>query len=246
MIEKTVAADESSPGAPRAADVPPHLSFRQIPPGQTKRSRTRSALMDATAALLAKEDPGDIAICDITNAAGLANGTFYYHFSTKAEIIGETAIRIAAHLSAHIYAKGEASADLAERIAAGTRRFVLFCVDNPTWAWALGRSVNYLPAIRKQVYHSMSRTLRRGVDEGVFLIDDLELTCEMFMSMSFAAARASLEGRDPGQTGSAAAEMQLCALGVPRERARLAARADLSPLNIRLNDLDDCFSPWTR
>lgn len=246
MIQKTAPEEKVSSAARRRAAVPPHLSLHQTSLGQHKRSRTRSTLLDATAALLAKGDPGDIAICDITNAAGLANGTFYYHFSTKAEIIGETALRIAAHLSTYIHGKGEATADIAERLAAGTRRFVLFCVDHPTWAWALGRSVNYLPSIRKQVYHSMSRTLRRGVDDGVFLIDDLELTCEVLMSMSFAAARASLEGADPGQTGSATAEMQLCAVGVPRERARLAARVDLEPLNVRFDELDGRFSAQTK
>lgn len=210
-------------------------SFEFFSRDQGKRERTRAILLDATAKLIADQDPGEISICDITKAAGMANGTFYYHFSDKAEVIAETAFRITKHLASQIYKAGANITDPAERVAAGTRRFVLFCVDHPTWAWSLGRSINYLPSIRKQIYRNMSWTIRRGIKHGEFDAEDIDLTFETIVAMAFAAARASLEGMDADEAGSIASEMQLRALGVPPEKARLAARTKLGRL--QLNEL---------
>lgn len=231
------AASPAKDHRPQAA-VTPALSFEVLSRDQGKRERTRSILLDATAKLIASRDPGDISICDITNAAGMANGTFYYHFASKAEIVAETALGIAGHLSNRIHKAGAEVTDPVEQIAVGSRHFVYFCVDYPTWAWALGRSVNSVPSIRKQIYRKMSETVRRGIKEGVFQVDDIELTYEILVSMAFAAARAGLEGMDAERAGSVMAEMQLRALGVPPERARLASRTKIEPLSVRLSELD--------
>lgn len=194
-----------------------------------RRERTRAILLDATAKLLATRDPGELSICDITDAAGVANGTFYYHFSSKPEIVGETAFHIARHLSTRIYKAGTDIADPVERIATAARRFVRFCFEHPTWAYALGRSVNYLPTTRKQVYRTMSWTIRRGIKQGDFQAEDIDLTYDTLMSIAFTGARASMEGMDPEEAGSATSEMQLRVLGVPLDRAKRASRLDLEP-----------------
>lgn len=218
------------------------LTFERISRDQGKRERTRSLMLDATARLVAYRDPGDFAICDITNGAGVANGTFYYHFSDKAEIIAETAHRIAKHLGARIYKVGDDIADPAERISAGLHRFVYFCVDHPTWARALGRSVNFLPDVREQVYRHMSRTIRRGIEEGDFDVADKDLTYDLMLSAAFTAARAGLEGMDPYEAAAAMSEMQLRALGVTKKKAKRASQIRLQPLRMQLDEVDNSLS----
>ena len=63
--------------------------------GGGKRERTRSALLDATVSVVAAKGMEATKILDITEAAGLANGTFYNHFEDKESILREAAYGIA-------------------------------------------------------------------------------------------------------------------------------------------------------
>lgn len=227
-------------GRRRQVTAPPSpLSFEAIFCNDGKRARTRALLLDATTRLIASHDPGDIAIYDITKAAGLANGTFYYHFSDKSEVIAETAIRIARQMGGRIYQAGIDIDDPVEKLAAATRRLVYFCVKHPTWALALGRAVNYLPSLRPQLYSHMRITFLRGIEEGDFHVEDSELVLDTLVAMSFSAARAGLEGLDPEEAGRTASEMQLRALGVPPARARRAACKMLEPMKWALSDWNE-------
>jgi AcrR family transcriptional regulator len=49
-------------------------------------ARTRAGLLDAAATVLAERPPKQVAMADIAAAAGVAKGTLYNHFRTKADV----------------------------------------------------------------------------------------------------------------------------------------------------------------
>lgn len=216
---------------------PPTISKRSFSAqsrGKSKRERTRASLIDATAELIASNGPDGATIAEITATAGLASGTFYNYFNDRAEIIAETALSIMEQIAAQINAAGQLEADPVVRLAAGTRRFLDISIEHPTWAWAVLRSVDYLPELRPKIYRYMGSTVQQGRESGDF-VADTPFTLLILNAMLFAALRARLSGRAEADAGARVAEMQLLALGVDAARARAASNMPIKRIDLTLS-----------
>lgn len=208
-------------------------SFSAQSRGKSKRERTRASLIDATAELIASDGADSTTIAEIAATAGFSSGTFYNYFNDRAEIIAETALSIMEQIAAQINAAGDLEADPIIRLAAGTRRFLAIFADHPTWAWAVLRSLDYLPELRPKIYRYMGSTVQLGRERGDFLADD-PFTLLILNAMLFAALRARLSGRAEADADARVAEMQLLVLGVSAERARAAATTPIERIDLTL------------
>jgi AcrR family transcriptional regulator len=63
--------------------------------------RTRTALIDAAAAVFARDGFLDCRIADIAKTAGVAHGTFYTYFSSKEEIFQEVIFLVQRDMASH-------------------------------------------------------------------------------------------------------------------------------------------------
>ena len=54
--------------------------------GREKRARTRAQIVEAGAMLLAERPPEALTVDAVVEAAGVAKGTFYYHFQSMEEL----------------------------------------------------------------------------------------------------------------------------------------------------------------
>ena len=73
----------SSRGAPwRKIDL-----ARRAEIGSEKRARTRAQIVEAGLVLLAERPPEALTVDAIVEAAGVAKGTFYYHFQSVEELV---------------------------------------------------------------------------------------------------------------------------------------------------------------
>ena len=97
-------------------------------------ARTRAALIEAAQQILATSDRGEASIQEITELAGVAQGSFYNHFESKDELF-DTAI----------IATMEAHADLLESVTAGLTDPVEVYVVGIRYT---GRLAVQLPAMR--------------------------------------------------------------------------------------------------
>ena len=62
--------------------------------GREKRARTRAQIVEAGTVLLAERPPEALTVDAVVEAAGVAKGTFYYHFQSMEELaaaVGEKA-----------------------------------------------------------------------------------------------------------------------------------------------------------
>ena len=59
--------------------------------GREKRARTRAQFVEAGLMLLAERPPEALTIDAIVEAAGVAKGTFYYHFQSIEELVAAEA-----------------------------------------------------------------------------------------------------------------------------------------------------------
>ncbi|HLZ82595.1 MAG TPA: TetR family transcriptional regulator [Caulobacteraceae bacterium] len=67
-----------------------------------KRQRTRAALIEAAAALVAERGLAAVSLDDIADRAGVTKGAIYSNFRTKAELLWEAVDRRRLHLEAEI------------------------------------------------------------------------------------------------------------------------------------------------
>jgi AcrR family transcriptional regulator len=70
-------------------EVPPAVraTGTRIDPRSPGGIRTRAAIVEAARVILARDGFRDARICDIAREAGVANGSFYTYFASKAEVV---------------------------------------------------------------------------------------------------------------------------------------------------------------
>ena len=63
--------------------------------GREKRARTRALIVEAGAMLLAERPPEALTVDAVVEAAGVAKGTFYYHFQSISELAAAVGVMLA-------------------------------------------------------------------------------------------------------------------------------------------------------
>jgi AcrR family transcriptional regulator len=104
-----------------------------------KRERTRGELVAAAEHLVAAHGLDAVSIDDIVDAADVAKGTFYTHFTDKNDLAAAIALRGRMELEEKITALNKGITDAAERMANGLSTTFAFAIANPVRARALLR-----------------------------------------------------------------------------------------------------------
>lgn len=200
--------------------------FQDQTTGGGKRERTRSALLDATVTVVAAKGMEAAKILDITEAAGLANGTFYNYFSDKEEILRETAYGIALAVSRQLDEEMSGIEDGAKRVTTATTRFIEITISEPDWAHVLLGSAEHLPDVRRDVFRYLRSDIERGVAQGKFDVEVTPFLLDQVAALIGVALRAQLHGgRDPNASQQTC-EGILRLLGMSPAKARKLARPD--------------------
>ena len=199
--------------------------FQEQTTGGGKRERTRSALLDATVEVVAAKGMEATKILDITEAAGLANGTFYNYFTDKDEILREAAYGIALAVSRQLDGEMNGIEDGAKRVVTATTRFIDISLAEPDWAHVLLGSAEHLPEVRRDIYRYLKSDIERGVEQGKFDVEATGFLLDQVAALIGVALRAQIHGgRDPALTRGAC-ESILRLLGMSPAKARKLAAA---------------------
>jgi AcrR family transcriptional regulator len=189
-----------------------------------RRARTRRRLVDAAQVLIADKGVANLRIAELTSQAGVALGSFQNHFSSKDELV-EAVVREAIEtLAASIVAAETPDDDPAAVAMAALRRFVRLAYDDPEFCRLLvnlGRGDElFVEAIRP-----FARTaLHRAVQDGAFVIDDIELAVTFVVAGALGVIRQVLQGDTEPDADSRLARIVLLGFGVDAaEATRLAA-----------------------
>ncbi|WP_339831670.1 TetR/AcrR family transcriptional regulator [uncultured Parvibaculum sp.] len=194
--------------------------FQDQATGQGKRARTRAALLDATVAVVAEKGMEAAKISDITTAAGLANGTFYNHFTDKDEILREAAYGLGLEVARQLDAEMVGIDDAARRVVTATSRFIAILMIEPDWAAVLLGSADHLPGMREEMFRYLRGDIELGVAQGRFNAEVTAFLLDQVAALIAVAIRVQLqEGADPAVTRQVC-ESILRLLGMPPARAR--------------------------
>jgi len=162
-----------------------------------RRSNTRAALLRAGQTLFADRAVDGVTIDDIVQAAAVAKGSFYNHFSDKDGLARAIAVQVRAAGEAAVTAANREVADPAERVARALCVFVRDARDHPERYRAQRR----LFAGATLIDAPMNRGVRADIENGLRLERFADLPAEVGMLMvmgivDVAVARV-LEEADP-------------------------------------------------
>jgi AcrR family transcriptional regulator len=186
----------------------------KMPPPSRVRTRTKTLLLDAAVRLFARQGVGATAINEIAAEAGVANGTFYNYFRTREDVVEAVTLRLAERLQDEISTASAGVTDGAERMAIGTRRFVLQAVRDPVWAAALVRVSTSTGGALARTVRPVLHDLRLGRRQGRFAYRDETAALDLITGTVLAGIRTVLEGRAGAEHPSLVAGMILRGLGI--------------------------------
>jgi AcrR family transcriptional regulator len=191
------------------------------------RARTRALLVEAAVRLYARKGVGATAIHEIAAEAGVANGTFYNYFRTREEVLEAATVHLAERLHEEISASAREIDDPAERVAIGSRRFVLQAMHDPAWAAALLRVWGSTAASLDRAAAPMLADLRAGRRAGRFTYRSETAAVDLLSGAVLAGMRTMLEGRAREEHAAQVVALVLRGLGVEAEEAEAIARRPL-------------------
>jgi AcrR family transcriptional regulator len=194
------------------------------------RARTRSAIVEAALRLFAKQGVGGTAIHEIAGEAGVSNGSFYNYFRTREDVLDAGVRLLAKRLTDDISASYADVSDPAERVAIGSRRFMLKALVEPEWGAAVLRVWNSTPLMAKRVSDAPVKDLRAGRRKGRFSFTSERAAVDLLQGTVLAAMRTMLEGDAGEEHSESVAAMILRGLGLPSAEAKEIARRPLPPL----------------
>jgi AcrR family transcriptional regulator len=206
------------------ADAASAASAPKVSRLDRRKARTRRALIDAAARLIAEGRGDRASIQEITDEADIGFGSFYNHFESKEAIVE-------AVLGEEIAAQGTAVQsvtaglnDPAEIVAVAHRYFVNRAWSDPDWGWLLIH-LDLSQKISLEALGPFARQdLERGIRAGRFRVPNVRVALFATGGALLGVMRDVLDGHAPKDADRHHAEGVLRMLGLAVEDAAEVAR----------------------
>lgn len=187
--------------------------------GREKRTRTRVQIVDAGALLLAERPPEGLTVDAIVESAGVAKGTFYYHFQSVEELVAAVGGKLADTFDELLAQSRLDQPDPIERMSFAFTKFLEKAISDPVWARLVVRSAQAPAGVRE----NLKADLAEAIAEGRLAIEDVELAADIVVGIWLQVTRGTLERRAAPDLARQALRAALRAVGVQR-RSGAAAR----------------------
>ena len=189
--------------------------------GREKRERTRAQIVEAGLILLAERSPEALTVDAIVEAAGVAKGTFYYHFQSVEELVAAVGAKLADSFDELLAPSRLDEPDPIVRMSLAFTKFLEKALGDPIWARLVIRSVE-APAALGRIRENLKADLAEAIAQGRLTILDVELAADIVIGIWLQVTRGSLERRASPELTRQALDAVLRALGItqPRNRKR--------------------------
>src|SRR4051812_22874184 len=158
------------------------MPYRATERPEARRAAARERILDAAHELVARGGFGAASVSAVAERAGVATGSVYRHFPSKAELFAEV-FRRASQREVDAMARVTAGDEpAAERLATGVETWARRALRGRRLAWALlAEPVD--PAVEAERLHFrrayrdvMAHALREGIERGELPEQDVEIT----------------------------------------------------------------------
>ena len=163
----------------------------------SKKNRTKAAIIDGAIEVLAKKGYQNASIREMTEKAGIANGTFYNHYKDRRSIFDEVGKLIAIELTNTIEINEISTIDPAQKIVNATTHFIKRSVQVKAWGNIFLEAYEEIPMIKKEVSRYLIRDINNGIKKKLFKIKYDDFIVEQINVLILHAIRIQLKtGQD--------------------------------------------------
>src|SRR5215218_5409825 len=132
--------------------------------GREKRARTRAQIAEAGATLLAERPFEALTVDAVVEAAGVAKGTFYYHFQSLEELAAAVGEKLGESFDELLAPARLSLRDPVARLSFAFTQFLEKAIADPVWARSWSRARRLRPSL-PGAFAPISRRIsaRRGL-----------------------------------------------------------------------------------
>ncbi|MFE2994558.1 TetR/AcrR family transcriptional regulator [Nocardia sp. NPDC059246] len=195
-------------------------------------SATQRRINAAAMRLFAERGSVDLTMSELATEAGVARGTLYRNVESVEQLFQQVRAQLAFELHSANAQAMDAHGDLDPplRLSTGTRMIVRMAHENPAAGRFVVRFALTDESLREMLTGPPMRDVAAGIASGRYVVaPGMELSiASMLMGTVVSAMWMVLEGHQSWRDAAAgAAELILCALGVPHDEARRIAASPL-------------------
>jgi AcrR family transcriptional regulator len=182
--------------------------------GREKRARTRAQIVEAGATLLAERPLEALTVDAVVAAAGVAKGTFYFHFQSMEELAAAVGERLGESFDELLASARLGLHDPIARISFAFGQFLAKAIADPVWARLVVQSAQAPTEFARSVRENLKRDLTEAKARGRLTMQDLELAADVVMGIWLQVTRGTLQRRAAPDLADRALEAMLRAVGV--------------------------------
>ena len=186
--------------------------------GREKRARTRAQIVEAGAMLLAERPLEALTVDAVVEAAGVAKGTFYYHFQSMEELAAAVGEKLGESFDELLAPARLGLRDPIARISFAFTQFLEKAIADPVWARLVVRSTQAPTEFARSVRANLKTDLDQARAQGRLTVQDVELAADIVVGIWLQVTRGTLQRRAAPDLAGRALDAVLRALGASPAR----------------------------
>ena len=188
--------------------------------GREKRAKTRALILEAGAILLAERPPEALTVDAVVEAAGVAKGTFYYHFQSISELAAAVGVMLGESFDEILTPARLELRDPIARLAFGFTQFLEKGSSDHVWARLVVQSSQSPTEFGRGVRENLKADLAEAIAHGRLTVRDVELAADIVMGIVLQVMRSMLERGARHDLIREALDAMLRALGAAQAEVR--------------------------
>ncbi len=198
--------------------------------GRERKERTRQALLSAARSLYAEQPVSKVTVDDVVARAGLAKGTFYYHFNDLTAILNELALELASEFARSLALLRMPLSSPMARIARAVDGHLRHVAEDPEWGRIITHAVASFPRGAIPNRPDLIEDLELAQQADQLRFQNIELAADIVIAMVVEATAAICSGLDPKTMIPETVAAVLRALGLtPAAAERVLAQIEKIP-----------------
>lgn len=188
--------------------------------GRDRRARTRAHILEAGATLLA--EGAALTIDAVAEAAGVAKGTFYYHFNNVDELVAAVGVQLGRSFDELLTPARAKLRDPIARLSFAFTQSLEKAISDNEWARLVVQTSQRPNEFGRTVRADLKVDLAEAIAQDQVTVRDPELAVDIVVGIWLQVTRGIIERAARPELSSQALEAALRALGsAPRDNRRL-------------------------
>jgi AcrR family transcriptional regulator len=168
--------------------------------------------------LLAERPIEALTVDAVVEAAGVAKGTFYYHFQSTEELAAAVGEKLGESFDKLVAPARLGLRDPIARISFAFSQFLARAIADPAWARLVVQSAQAPTEFAQSVRENLKTDLTKAKAAGRLTVEDLDLAADIVFGIWLQVTRGTLQRRAEPDLAERALDAMLRALGASVER----------------------------